>query len=96
MAKGYWVVAFREVPDTEKLAAYAELAGPAIAASGGRFLALDGRIEAREAGIAVRTAIVEFDSFAAAVAARETPAYQEALAVLSDGAARDFKILEGE
>jgi len=39
MAKAYWINAFLVVRDTEKLAAYAALAGPAMEAAGGRFLA---------------------------------------------------------
>jgi uncharacterized protein (DUF1330 family) len=95
MAKGYWISAYREIHDPEKLAAYAKLAGPAIEASGGRILVRGGQVEAHDAGLAMRTVIVEFDSFAAAVAARQTPAYQEALAVLADGVERDFRIVEG-
>ncbi|HWE90508.1 MAG TPA: DUF1330 domain-containing protein [Pseudonocardiaceae bacterium] len=95
MAKGYWISAYREVHDPEKLAAYGKLAGPAITASGGRFLVRGGQIEAHDAGRPMRTVIVEFDSFAAAVAAHETPAYQDALAVLADGVERDFRIVEG-
>ena len=39
MPKAYWVSAYRAVKDPDKLAAYAKLAGPAITAGGGRFLA---------------------------------------------------------
>lgn len=95
MAKGYWVSAYRQIHDPEKLAAYGKLAGPAIQASGGRFLSLDGQVQPHDAGVALRTVIVEFDSFAAAVAAHEAPAYQEALAALADGVERDFRIVEG-
>jgi uncharacterized protein (DUF1330 family) len=35
MAKAYWVTAYRSISDAEKLAAYARLAGPAIAPFGG-------------------------------------------------------------
>jgi len=95
MAKGYWISAYREIHDPEKFAAYAKLAAPAIAAAGGRFLARGGQVEAHDAGLAMRAVLVEFDSFAAAVAAHGTPAYQEALAVLADGVERDFRIVEG-
>jgi uncharacterized protein (DUF1330 family) len=39
MSKTYWVNTYRAVNDAEKLAAYATLAGPALTAAGGRFLA---------------------------------------------------------
>jgi uncharacterized protein (DUF1330 family) len=95
MAKGYWLSAYREIHDPDKLAAYGKLAVPAITAAGGRFLVRGGQIEAHDAGLAMRTVIVEFDSFEAALAARRTPAYQEALVVLADGVERDFRIVEG-
>ena len=39
MPKAYWVSFYRVVKNPEKLAAYAKLAGPALTAGGGRFLA---------------------------------------------------------
>jgi uncharacterized protein (DUF1330 family) len=95
MPKGYWISAYREIRDTEKLAAYAKLAGPAVKASGGRFLVRGGRMEAHEAGVAERTVVVEFDSFDAAVAAHESDGYKAALAELEGGVVRDFRIVEG-
>ncbi|GAA2094459.1 hypothetical protein GCM10009801_62490 [Streptomyces albiaxialis] len=95
MPKGYWVSVYRTVPDPEKLAAYNELAGPPVAAEGGRTLVRGGRVAAYDGGIAERTVLVEFDSFEQAVAARESAAYQEALAALPDGVERDFRIVEG-
>ena len=47
-----------------------------------------------EAGLQQRT-VIEFDSVAQAQAAHDSPAYQEALAVLAGGAERDIRILEG-
>jgi uncharacterized protein (DUF1330 family) len=95
MAKGYWVTAYRSVSDPEKLAAYAELADPAIAAGGGRFLARAQHAVAHDAGRDQRTVIVEFDSFDAAVAAHDSEAYRAALAALGDAVERDFRIIEG-
>ena len=95
MAKGYWVSAYRTISDPEKLAAYNELAGPAVRAGGGRVLARGGRTVARDAGIAERTVLIEFDTFEQAVAARESAAYQEALVTLSDAVERAFRIIEG-
>ncbi|MGV9215043.1 DUF1330 domain-containing protein [Micromonospora sp. RB23] len=95
MPKGYWVSAYCTISDPEKLATYNELAGPAVRAAGGRTLVRGGRIVAHDAGIAERTVLVEFDSFEEAVAAHESAAYQEALAALSDGVERDFRIVEG-
>ena len=95
MPKGYWVSVYRTVSDPGKLAAYGELAGPAVKAAGGRPLVRGGRIAAYDDGIAERTVLIEFESFEQAVAARDSAAYQEALAVLADGVERDFRIVEG-
>lgn len=42
-----------------------------------------------------RTVLLEFDSVAQAMAAHDSPAYQEALAALGNGADREIRILEG-
>jgi uncharacterized protein (DUF1330 family) len=95
MAKAYWISAYRSISDPDKLAAYGKLAGPALEAHGARFLARGGRVEVREAGVNQRTVIVEFPSVEAAVAAYESPEYQEALAVFDGAAERDLRIVEG-
>ena len=94
MAKAYWINTFRSVRDQQKLAAYIELAGPAMRAAGGRFLARGLPAEAFESGMVERTTLIEFDSVDAAVAAYRSPAYQDALQVLGDGAERDLRIIE--
>ena len=48
-----------------------------------------------EAGIDLRTVVVEFESSAQAIAAYESPGYQAALAVLGNAAERDLRIVEG-
>ena len=50
---------------------------------------------AKENGLAERTVLIEFESMEAAIAAYESEAYQEALAVLSGGADRDIRLFEG-
>lgn len=95
MPKGYWVSAYRAISDPEKLAAYNKLAPAAVRAGGGRVLSRGSRVVAHDAGIAERTVLIEFDSFEQAVVAHESAAYQEALAALSDGVERDFRIIEG-
>ena len=49
-----------------------------------------------EAGQKERAVVIEWDSVAQAVAAHDSPAYQEALKALGDGAVRDFRIVEGD
>lgn len=94
MATAYWINTFRAISDAEKLAAYVELAGPAIRAAGGRFLARGQPARVFESGLLERTALIEFDSVDRAVAAYQSPAYQEALRALGDGAERDLRIIE--
>ena len=95
MSKTYWVSTYRAVKDAEKLAAYAKLAGPALTAAGGRFLARGVPSMAYELGLKERTVLIEFDSALQATAAHDSPAYQAALAALGDGADRDIRIIEG-
>lgn len=91
----YWVSIYREIRDDQKMAAYAAIAGPALTAAGGRFLARDLPATVYEAGIRQRIVLIEFDSVDAAVAAHDSPAYQEALAALGDGADREIRIVPG-
>lgn len=96
MPKGYWVSVYPKIDDPERLDVYNELAGVAVRAAGGRVLAgIGSRVVAHEAGIAERVVLIEFDGFEQAVAAYESAAYREALAVLPDGFERDFRIIEG-
>jgi uncharacterized protein (DUF1330 family) len=77
------------------LAAYAKIAGPAIAAAGGRFLARGNAAKAYEAGVAERVVVIEFDSVDRAVAAHDSKEYQAALKVFDNAAVRDLRIVEG-
>ncbi|MBV9373544.1 MAG: DUF1330 domain-containing protein [Alphaproteobacteria bacterium] len=95
MAKAYWVAAYRSISDPEALAGYAKLAGPAIMAAGGRFLARGTAARAYEAGLLQRLVIIEFDSVEKAVAAHDSEGYQAALKVLGRSADRDLRIVEG-
>jgi len=95
MAKAYWIAFYREVRRPDALAAYARLAGPALEAAGGRMLARGMPADVREAGVAQRTVLIEFDSLEKARAAYASPAYAEALAALGDAVDRDIRFIEG-
>jgi uncharacterized protein (DUF1330 family) len=96
MAKAYWITTYRSIKNPDKLAAYAKLAGPAIQAAGGKFLVrAPNPAKTFEAGLNQRTVITEWDSVAKAIAAHDSPGYQEALRALGDGAERDIRICEG-
>lgn len=73
----YWVSIYHEIRDEQKMAAYAALAGPALTSAGGRFLARGLPEKVYEGGLEQRVVIMEFDSVAAAIAAHDSPAYQE-------------------
>ena len=92
----YWISVYKEIVDEDKVAAYAELAGPALTAAGGTFLARGTPKQTYESGEETRTVLIEFESVEAALAAHDSPAYQEALAALDDGAVRDMRILQGQ
>ncbi|HKE45423.1 MAG TPA: DUF1330 domain-containing protein [Steroidobacteraceae bacterium] len=94
MAKAYWIAAYRSIRDEQALAAYAKLAGPALQAAGGRFLARGMPARVYESGLQQRTVLIEFDSVAQAVAAHDSPAYQQALRALANAADRDLRIIE--
>ncbi|HEY1796238.1 MAG TPA: DUF1330 domain-containing protein [Stellaceae bacterium] len=95
MAKAYWVATYKSISNPDALAAYAKLAGPAIQAAGGKFVARGVAAKCYESGMLQRTVIIEFDSVAAAEAAHDSPGYQEALRALAHGADRDMRIVEG-
>jgi uncharacterized protein (DUF1330 family) len=95
MAKAYWVSCYRSISNPEAVAAYAKLAGPALAARGARFLARGNPAQVYEAGLNQRIVIIEFDSVDAARNAHDSDGYQAALKVFNNAAERDFRIVEG-
>ena len=95
MPKAYWIAAYRSVRDPQALAAYAKLALPALEAAGGRFLVRGMPSRVYVGGLEERTVLIEFASVAQALAAHDSPAYQEALRALGNGVDRDMRIVEG-
>jgi uncharacterized protein (DUF1330 family) len=95
MAKAYWISTYRSISDPAALAEYAKLAGPALQGGGGRFLARGMPAMVYEAGTTQRTVLIEFDSVEQAIAAHDSPAYQQALKALGKGAERDIRIVAG-
>lgn len=91
----YWISIYREITDEAKVAAYVELAGPALRAAGGTFVARGLPEQTYESGEVTRTIVIVFDSVDAARAAHDSAAYQEALAALDAGAVRDMRIVPG-
>ena len=95
MAKAFWNAVYRTVRDPDALAAYAKLSGPALQKLGGRILARGMPSQVYDSGIRERTVLLEFDSVEHAIAAHDSPAYQEALRLLGDAVDRDLRIVEG-
>lgn len=94
MPKAYWIATYRSISNPDALATYAQLAGPAIQAAGGRFLARGMPAQVYEAAVHQRAVLIEFDSVAQATGAHDSPAYQEALKALGQGADREIRIVE--
>ena len=96
MAKAYWIAFYKSIKNPDALAAYAKLAGPAIQAAGGKFLARGGVAKTYELGTNQRVVVIEFESVEKAIAAHDGPGYQEALKALGkDAVERDLRIVEG-
>ena len=95
MAKAYWIVTYRTIKNQDAFAAYAKLAGPAVQASGGRFIVRGNPAKTYEAGMNQRVVVIEFDNLQKALAAHDTKEYGAALEALGNGAERDIRIVEG-
>lgn len=94
MAKAYWIATYHAIHDPAAFAAYAKLAGPALQAAGGRFLARGNPAQVYDNGKNLRVVLIEFPSVAAATAAHDSPAYAEALRALGSAVDRDLRIVE--
>lgn len=94
MKKAYWICTYRAVNDPESLAAYGKMAGPALQRYGGRILVRGLPAQVYDGGLAERTVVLEFESVSQAIAAHDSPAYQEALRVLGSANERDLRIVE--
>ena len=81
-------------PGPTKISCILKLAGPAIDAAGGRFLARGIEAQVYESGIKDRITVIEFDSLEAAMELHSGSAYQSALQALGDGVVRDLRFVE--
>lgn len=87
-------IAHVKVLDAEAYGKYAALAGPAIAAHGGVFLARAGRYVQLEGNDRARNVVARFPSLEAAEACYRSPEYQAALAHAKGASERDLVIVE--
>src|SRR5688572_14912528 len=96
MAKAYWIAFYRSIKNSDALAAYAKLAGPAVQAAGARFLARGMPTKGYERVLEQHTVVIEFDSVQAAIAAHDSPGYKEARKALgTNSVERELRIVEG-
>lgn len=93
MPTALWI-AHVEVIDAEAYGKYAALAGPAIAAHGGYFLARSGRYVQLEGRDRARNVVARFPSLESAVACYHSDAYRAALAHAKGAAMRDLMVVE--
>ena len=93
MPTALWI-AHVDVKDAEAYGRYAALAGPAIAAHGGTFLARGGRYVQLEGVDRARNVVARFPSLEAGVACYRSAAYQEALFHAAGAAIRDVVVVE--
>ena len=87
-------IAHVSVTDAEAYGRYATLAGPAIAAHGGVFLARGGRYVQLEGNDRSRNVVARFPSLEAAVACYNSAEYQAALSHAKGAAVRDLVVVE--
>ena len=94
MPKSYWVTWYTSVSDPDAHSRYAELAGPAIHAHGGRFLVRGRPSASPEGHNNERAVVIEFDTMEAALAAYHSPAYQAALRLIENCTQREVRLFE--
>lgn len=95
MAKGYWIIVYRSISDALALAEFARVTGPLVKEKGGQVIIRATPTRAPEAGLPLRTAVIEFESLEKALAAYDTPAYRAALHLIEGKVDRDFRIVSG-
>ncbi|NDR59107.1 DUF1330 domain-containing protein [Aliiruegeria sabulilitoris] len=94
MQKGYWV-AHVDVKDQRIFEEYKQAAAKPFARYGARFLVRAGQYDVREGELHPRTVVIEFPTFADALACYDDPEHQEAKAIRDPIADGDLVIVEG-
>ena len=94
MAKGYWIARV-DVTNEEGYKHYAT-ANPAIFKKfGARFVVRGGKFDAKEGSSRSRNIVVEFPDYASALAAYNSPEYQENIKRRLGNADVDLLVIEG-
>ena len=92
--KGYWI-GHVDVTDPEGYKAYVAANAVPFGKFGGRFLVRGGAREVVEGKVRARTVVIEFPSYAAALACYRSPDYQAAAALRKGKAEIDLFVIEG-
>ena len=96
MPKAYWMSLRFRIHDADKFKAYAEKAGPAIRAAGGKFLTRGGRVKSLEGWDQARVTVIEFPDMDTALKTYHSTAYEDAHSHILNGAVeRDTFVVEG-
>lgn len=90
----YWIARV-DVTDADSYGRYAALAGPAIAAHGGEFLARGGETRVMEGTARARNVVIRFPDMETAEACYRSPAYQEAVSHANGASVRDLILVAG-
>jgi uncharacterized protein (DUF1330 family) len=94
MAKGYWIARV-DVSDPEGYKAYVAANAEPLRKYGAKFLVRGGAFEAKEGVSRSRNVVLEFPSYAAALACYDSPEYQRAVALRTPCSTADIVVIEG-
>jgi uncharacterized protein (DUF1330 family) len=94
MAKGYWI-AHVDVSDPEGYKAYVAANAAPLRQFGAKFLVRGGTFEPKEGASRSRNVVLEFPSYAAALACYASPDYQRAIALRTPYSTADIVVIEG-
>jgi uncharacterized protein (DUF1330 family) len=94
MARGYWIGRV-DVSDPEGYKAYVAANAEPFRKYGARFLVRGGPFEAKEGTSRSRNVVLEFPSYAAALACYQSPEYQRAIALRTPHSVADVIVVEG-
>jgi uncharacterized protein (DUF1330 family) len=94
MPKGYWIAAM-DVHDAEAYDTYRAANAKPFADYGAKFLVRGGTQDVREGAWRSRTVVLEFASYADAVACYDSDAYQKAKAIRLPVSEGNMLIIEG-
>ena len=94
MAKGYWIARV-DVRDPDAYRDYVAANGPVFRTYGARFLVCGGQSVTPEGTVRERNVVLEFPSYADALACYESAEYQPVKALRTAASEADIVIIEG-